>query len=118
MTTTPRESDADAYQRGRESGEVSARLGSHDQHFAAINGSIDRLGNEMHQLVVSLQRFTDAAAAREETALATARALAEADEERRRIADRKWSGFQKVFAIIATVAAMSGISSVLYTFLH
>lgn len=106
---------SDDFQRGKEAGEVMSRLAGHDSHFAAINGSIDRLGDEVHQLNIKIQRFSDAAEAREKTTAATAEALAAADETRRAEAEHKWSGFQRFFAVIACLAAVITIASILYT---
>jgi hypothetical protein len=114
--TQPAESDA--YRRGREEGEVLARLAGHDEHFSRINGSIEGFRAEMHALVVSLQRYSDAADARDVTAAATAKALAEAESARRQLAENRWSGFQRLFAAIAAVAALITIAGVVYTIAH
>lgn len=37
------DSEDTAYERGRIDGEVTERLRAHDQHFLAINGSIERM---------------------------------------------------------------------------
>jgi hypothetical protein len=116
--THPLSEPDDAYRRGREEGEILARLAGHDEHFKQINGSIEGFRTEMHQLVVSIQRYSDAADARDVTAVATAKALAEADAARRQAAESRWSGFQRLFAAIAACAALITIAGVVYTIAH
>jgi len=99
------ESTQDAYERGTVAGEISARLAGHDRHFAAINGSLDRLANEMHALVLGVQRLGDQAEASAATVVTTARALANAEQARREQGDRTWSPWQRLFAVVAAVAA-------------
>jgi hypothetical protein len=103
------------YERGIAEGQILSRLANHDEHFAAINGSIDRLGGEMHTLVLSLQKFTDAADSRDAVATASAKAVIDAETARRVAAEHKWSGFQKLFAVVAALAAAITIAGVVIT---
>jgi hypothetical protein len=103
------------YERGIAEGQILSRLSNHDDHFAAINGSIDRLGGEMHTLVLTLQKYSDAADSRDAITAATAKAVIEAETARRVAAEHKWSGFQKLFAIVAALAAAITIAGVLVT---
>lgn len=55
-----------AYERGQEMGKIEARLSNHDQHFAHINGSIDKLVEGITQLnVVIAANLAEARGARE-----------------------------------------------------
>jgi len=49
----------DEYNRGVDAGKIDARLAGHDQHFAKINGSIEKMANEMHNLVLAVQQLKD-----------------------------------------------------------
>lgn len=104
--------------RGKEAGEVLTRLADHDRHFGAINGSIDKLGDEVHALIVTLQRFSDAADARDAVTIATAKALAESELARRGVAERKWSKYQKIFAVFAALATVITVATALYAVIH
>jgi hypothetical protein len=106
----------DPYARGHAAGEIGARLASHDKHFAAINGSIGDLRDEMHSLTLAVQRLGDQAMAREATVLVTAAALKDSEEARRigEVAERdkseqSWSPWTRVFAVLAAIATAVGL---------
>jgi len=91
-------SEREAYDRGREAGEIHARLAGHDQHFAAINGTIARFGDEMHELVLAVQRLGDQALARQAVEDAATAALAAA-------AAARWSPVAKALAVLSVLIA-------------
>jgi len=107
-------SDEDAYGRGHEAGvvagEIATRLAGHDEHFAAINGSLADIAREMHELTLAVQRLADQAEANAATVIATAKALKDADEARRAQVERTWSPVQKLLAVIAGLAALLAIA--------
>jgi hypothetical protein len=89
--TRQREID-DAYQRGLD----HARLDNHEARLATINGSIDRTGTNLGNLIVEMQALRDDFRARDATAQALKEAdairrdaLAEGDELRRKRLDEK-----------------------------
>ena len=98
-------SEPSSYDRGHVAGEIAARLADHDRHFAAINGSMGRLADEMHALVLGVQRLGDAADADRATVKTTATALKDADDARRDSTDQRWSPKAKLIAAVAAVAA-------------
>lgn len=102
-----------AYDRGHIAGEIAARLANHDRHFAAINGSVEDLKDEMHALILAVQRLGDQAVAREATVLTTASALKESDQARRDKSDQSWSPWAKGFAVLAAVATAVGLYALL-----
>jgi hypothetical protein len=110
--------DGSEFQRGRDAGTVAEKLAQHDRHFTAINGSIERLGNEMHQMNLTMQAIRDEARSRDSTTLATAEALKDADDAQRDIAARKWANFQKVFAAAAGLASVITVISIFLTLFH
>lgn len=118
MSVPEYESTEDVYKRGQEAGLVLARLDEHDRHFAAINGSIAKLAEEMRKLVLEFQGSRADDKTRDATTLAAAEALKQSEADRREIAEAKWSRFQKLFAVVAGVAALITIVSVLYSFTH
>ena len=110
-----------AYDRGVAAGEIAARLAGHDQHFAAINGSLGRIAAEMHGqatelhgLALLLQELGQDAKASAATVIATAKALKEAEEARRTNAEQSWSPVAKLIAVLATVATLVGTVVGLY----
>ena len=103
------ESSKDAYDRGAIAGAIETRLAGHDQHFAAINGSLADIAREMHQLTLAVQRLGDQAISRDATVLTTAAALKDAEEARRASAEQSWSPWARIFAAVAAVAAAVGI---------
>jgi hypothetical protein len=108
------ESTQEAFDRGTAAGEISARLKSHDEHFAKINGSLDRVAEEMHQMTLAVQRLGDQAVSRDATVLTTAAALKEADAARRDKSEQAWSPVAKAFAVSAAVATVIGLVTTLY----
>jgi hypothetical protein len=105
MTETPEQ----AFIRGTIAGAVETRLAGHDRHFAAINGSLATVADEMHQVVLGIQRLTDQAASDRQTVIATAAALRLADEARRTQTAERWSGVQKLLALWAAIATAIGL---------
>jgi hypothetical protein len=106
------------FERGKDAGEISARLRQHDQHFTEINGSIAKMGSEMHQLNLKLQQVIDDGVNRDKTTMATALALKDEESRRRMAAELKWGRFQKVFAVLAGLAALVTVISVLIALFH
>lgn len=108
------------YERGKEAGEIagqiSARLAGHDRHFESINGSIAKVGAELHVITMAVQRLADQAVARDATTVATAKALREADETRRANEGDTWTPWQRMFAVIAACAALVGIGATLLVY--
>jgi hypothetical protein len=110
------ETTAEAYDRGVAAGEILARLAGHDVHFATINGSMARVADEMHQLVLQVQRLGDAADADRSTVKTTAVALKDADDARRDQSATRWSPMARVIAVVGAVgAAVSTIAYLLAT---
>jgi hypothetical protein len=99
------ESSQDAFDRGHLAGEIAARLAGHDQHFAAINGSLDKIAAGLASQTLAIQALADQARADAVTRVATATALKDAEEARRDKGDQSWTPFQRAFAVVAAVAA-------------
>ena len=100
--------DDDEYRRGHLAGEIAARLAQHDQHFAAINGSIGDLRDEMHALTLAMQRLGDAMISDRATVLTTAAALKDAEAARRDRSDQGWSPLARLIAVGAATATAIG----------
>jgi hypothetical protein len=103
--TTP----ADDYDRGHIAGGVDARLAGHDVHFRTINGSIERLANEMHALTLAVQRLGDQAISRDATVVTTAAALKDAEDARRSAGTTSWAPWAKLATGITAAAALVGV---------
>jgi hypothetical protein len=106
---TERESSQNAFVRGQESGKVDQRLGDHDVHFTAINGSLARLAINVADLVLVVQRLADKFDASEVRVVATAAALKEADLARRDKTDRSWSPLARWSTAVGILAAVVGL---------
>ena len=73
------EGHGDEFQRGRTLGETESTLAEHSAHLTRINGSMDRVAAELHDLVLGIQRLGDAADADRATAISLAAANPELD---------------------------------------
>lgn len=100
--------DRESYEAGHVAGGTDARLAGHDMHFAKINGSIDRMGNELAGVKLALQRLADSADADRRTVVTTAAALKDAEEARRDTSTDRWSTWQKLIAVVGAVTALVG----------
>lgn len=90
-------------------GQIDARLAGHDQHFAAINGSIGRLADEMHQMNLVVQGLADDAKANAKTVITTAAALKDAEAARRDKSETSWTPLSRALAVAAVVVAALGL---------
>lgn len=101
--------EKEAFERGEIAGRIEARLNGHDQHFAAINGSMASVAAEMHNLTLAVQGLRDQAIADAATVLKTASALKDAEEARRDKSEQSWTPLTRAFAVIATIATIIGV---------
>jgi hypothetical protein len=111
-------SDHHEYQSGVEAGKVLERLDSHDRHFSLINGNLVRLADEMHAMVLQVQRLGDSANADRATVKVTAEALKEAKEASDTASQRQWSPFQRGIAVIGGLAAIGAIIAEIVSRFH
>ena len=99
------------YDEGVAAGEIAQRLREHDQHFAAINGSVGDVADKLGQLTLQMQRMADAMTANEATVIKTAAALKEAKEA----SERRWSPATRLSVIIGSLAAVASVIAYLIT---
>jgi hypothetical protein len=107
--------DRDAYDAGHTAGAIDARLAGHDAHFAKINGSIERVADEMAGMKLLLQRLADSADADRKTVVVTAAALKDAEEARRSTTNDRWSPWQKAIALITGAGALAALAALILT---
>ena len=112
------ESPSEAYERGTTAGAIEARLAGHDKHFARINGSIERLATELHDLNLNIQRLSDQAVARDATTSATAIALKNAEQARRDKSQSTWTPFARIAVALSTIGGVIGIALAVYANAH
>ena len=98
-----------AYDRGVAAGEIAQRLAGHDQHLAKINGSMDRVADELRELRLQVQRLGDAMTADRATVVTTAAALKDADDARRDQNNQHWTPFQRGIAVIGAIGVIATI---------
>lgn len=103
-----------AYDRGLTDGRIDARLAGHDRHFDAINGSLARIANELHDLKLAVQRLADQAVSDATTRIATAEALEKADLARRSRNEQRWSPVARLLAVLGVVVAVAAIVVSIY----
>jgi chemotaxis response regulator CheB len=104
-----------SYDRGRIDGEVQARLGGHDDRLTRIEAATEENTRDINGLVLATRHLEEASKADKETALATAKALATAEKERRERQEdhrddieARWSPWQKLFVALAGIGAATG----------
>jgi hypothetical protein len=103
------ETSNEAYDRGHLAGEVATRLGNHDRHFEAINGSLDKIAREMHTLTLGVQALVQRADSDAATRITTAAALKDAETVRRDKSDSSWSPWARIIALVGGLAGVSAI---------
>jgi hypothetical protein len=103
------ESNSEAAERGFTAGQIDARLAGHDKHFEKINGSIDRLADEIHTMNLGMQRLADDAKANAKTVITTAAALKDAEAARRDKSETSWSPWARGFVVIGGVSAVVAV---------
>jgi hypothetical protein len=97
------------YDRGHLAGGIEERLSSHDRHFVAINGSLERIADEMHAMAMAIQRLADQSIADAATRVTTAAALKDADEARRITQDQNWSPVSRAIALVGAAVAVASL---------
>lgn len=103
------ERNGDEFRRGRAQGQTDATLTEHSAHLARINGSMERVAGEIHELVLGVQRLADAADADRKTAISLAAALEKADAARRISSETHWSPMARTLTVIVAVAVVAGV---------
>jgi len=110
-----------ALERGRRVGQVDAALSEHDERLDKINGSMERLANEMGEVKLAVQRLGDDARSAATTVLATAKALkeerdatAEALRARTERADQRWTPAMRFGALAGSAATVLGVAIAVY----
>ena len=106
---TSDETAQEAYDRGTVAGKIDARLAGHDQHFATINGSLEKVASELHELKLAVQRLGDQAVSRDATVVTTAAALKDAEDARRSKSEQTWSPFAKTITVLGVCIAALGL---------
>lgn len=98
-------------------------LADHAAHLKAINGSTEKTARALEKVAetlqaqaLALQRLADQAEADARTRLATAVAVKEtgearvqADEEARRVSEREWVPWARLFAVVGACGAIVGL---------
>jgi hypothetical protein len=107
-----------AYDRGLTDGRIDARLANHDRHFDAINGSLARVADEMHDMKLAVQRLADQAVSDATTRIATAEALEKAEVARRSRNEQRWSPVAKLLAVLGVIVAVAAVVVTIYLGIH
>lgn len=97
------------YERGVTVGSIETRLAGHDRHFAAINGHLADIAETLTRVELDLQRLADRATGHDSTEAA----LRDADEDRLRAADRRWTPVQRVVVVLSVLVSLTALYAVL-----
>jgi septal ring factor EnvC (AmiA/AmiB activator) len=115
--------EPNAYERGVKAGKIDEELANHGRRLDKINGSMEkvaeRLGSIDHRaagMEMALQRLEDQMVAAKATVEATAKALREADDARRKAdetkratAEQRWTPVQRTVAVLTVVLVAAGV---------
>lgn len=107
------ESNQEAFDRGTVAGKIEQRLAGHDDHFRQINGSMARLADEMHQLVLAVQLLGAEAESRDKTVVITAAALKDAEQARRDKTEHAWSPLTRLSVAVGVLAGLIAVYAAL-----
>jgi hypothetical protein len=83
-----------------------------------INGSLEKIANELRDLNLAMQRLGDQAVSRDDALITTAAALKDAEAIRRRRVEQHWSPLTRVSVALSAVAAAAAIWFAIYSALH
>jgi hypothetical protein len=115
----------EAFERGRQAGDVQRQLEQHEERLALINGHLSDVAKELRANALAMQSMADGFKASAATVLATAEALAKAQAARRetdaeaRVKEEKsWSPFAKTIAVLGVIGLIIGAIFTLRQMLH
>jgi hypothetical protein len=100
--------DDTSYIRGQIDGEVKAHLRSHDARLDRAEQMLTTVTRDLNSLVLATAHLEEAAKADKETAIATAKALADAEASRREKGKERWTPIERFTAIIASIIGLTG----------
>lgn len=97
------------HSEGYSAGKIDARLSSHDSQFADLKVTLPKVGVELRDLTLAVQRLGDEAKSRDATVLTTAAALKEAKDTADSQSNTAWTPFARFFVAGSTAAALLGL---------
>jgi hypothetical protein len=97
------------FDRGHTAGGIAERLDSHDRHFTAINGSLEKIAANLGLQTLALQRLADQNVSRDATVITTAAALKDAEEARRDKSTQSWTPVSKALALLGAAVTVAGL---------
>lgn len=112
------ETPQEAFERGVTAGEIATRLADHDQHLQKINGSMDRVADELHEMNLVLQEIKQQRTADAATVLTTAAALEKAEQARRDRSESRWTPLGRLAVVVSVLVGAVGIVAGIYALTH
>lgn len=97
-----------AYASGVEAGVILQRLQEHDRHFAKINGSMERIADQMGRMNSNLEKLNLQVISDAATRVTTAAAVKEYDEARRQQSVSTWTPLTRVLAVVGAIVGVVG----------
>jgi chromosome segregation ATPase len=91
-----------AYQRGQATAKLKAQVESHERRLSAVNGSIERNANEMHNLAGTVSKLGEDF--RQSVAITADRAQAAREAAERQVSTRTF-----ILGLIGAVVAIGGL---------
>jgi len=110
--------DQTEYERGVAAGQVLSRLDSHDQHLNKINGSMERVADELKLLNLNVQHMADAAEADRAKAVVVAEALEKEAAKRDKLNARRWTPVDRIIGIVFALVALASLAAWLIVHFH
>jgi len=121
--TVPTAGEPTAYERGRKAGKIDEELAGHGRRLDKINGSMAKIAERLGSIdardatiEMSLQRIEDQMIAAKATVEATAKALRDADDARRKAdetkrisAEQRWTPVQRAVAVLTVLLVAAGV---------
>ena len=101
--------DDTSYIRGQIDGEVKAHLRSHDARLDRAEQMLTTVTRDLNSLVLATAHLEEAAKADKETAIATAKALADAETSRREKGRERWTPIERLAALLCLLITLGGM---------
>ena len=98
--------EQDAYDRGKVAGELARKVAEQGEHLDRINGSMERVADRLAALVQGVKAVEQQMAADKETRVATAQALKDAEDARRRADETRWSPLARVSLLVGVAVGV------------
>lgn len=102
----PTDDEQQAYDRGKEDGQLARTVAEQGEHLKKINGSMAEVATKLGELVLGVHSLEQQMAADEKTRISTAQALKDAEDARRDADETKWAPWTRVLAVVVAATGV------------